>query len=401
MADFYTSADPAGLQPRGWYPGKKHSVAKRALQAATMGIYNPDNRFASHINKQQIAARATAEEKVNAAKMQQAAELDAITQNLLKYSPGLDPAEAARMAAGYFATQATAATAANEAARSGSDRVRAENEGALPGSSELGRQQVAENTARARAGEINARVVEGENRGALPGAEGFGQARQAAQTITAEAAGANAKNQKLRAQGAESRARDAGETAAQDELTGNLANINANKNRSRFAQALAVENLPEILATNQKGSAELAGMTTADSARKLRQGQAIDTATEIPNIRAAIAGADASANAAEAQSRMLGDVTTADRLAQGQANKNLGLTIPPFTSMLTPFAAPTNQITGQTYPRGAQPTETVETDADGNVVRRVLRQPPGTAAPGATNKPTLLTRDEFERLLAP
>lgn len=91
-----------GLDPQGWWPGKKHSWKERLGQVATLGFWNPDDRTSSENNKMQLKSRAANNEV-----------LYQMTQNLIKV--GINPQEAASMANDVFASKYKADIAANEA----------------------------------------------------------------------------------------------------------------------------------------------------------------------------------------------------------------------------------------------------------------------------------------------
>lgn len=105
--------DTTDLNPLGWYPGKKHSWKKRLGQVATLGIYNPDNRFASDLNKEQLKKRALDDEDRHDARLDHAAALEQMTKNLVNV--GIAPEEAARLANEAFASKVVAGVASNKA----------------------------------------------------------------------------------------------------------------------------------------------------------------------------------------------------------------------------------------------------------------------------------------------
>jgi len=144
MADYNLTdaASPNGLDPQGWWPGKKHTWKERLGQVATLGVWNPDDRTASDNNKMQLKARAGANEV-----------LAQMTQNLIRV--GTPPEQAAKMANEVFASKYQADTMANKAAEAESEVRQARAKGRVVHAMPIGEAEGRQDLSAANAGAQN------------------------------------------------------------------------------------------------------------------------------------------------------------------------------------------------------------------------------------------------------
>lgn len=206
----YSTAMPAGLYEQGGWPGKKHPAWKRVLQGASMGIYNPDNRFLGDENKKLIQAHTKSKAAAAAGDMEANAQMERMANFLQQY--GYSPQDAAKEAAGAFATKVIADNAVNNA-----------------------------DTAAAK---VNTEF----NTGVLPGARAEGEAKTGSKIANYSADRTEGQNRDLKAQGKQPFAKSTGSAAGKKDVVQEQEQAELAGNSLRYQQTRAQLGIPETMA---------------------------------------------------------------------------------------------------------------------------------------------------------
>ncbi len=327
--------DYSDLDPNGWWPHKKHTVGQRLGQVFTAGIYNPDDRYASALNKKRLAARAQAEEQSRVEEQEYKKMVARTKEHLSKYYPELTPEEIDRKAHAFAATQITAQVAANEASAQANTNKRKRDAGAESMQTDIGQYGAEADIAaeKARAGQAGANeaaaaVVAARNRGMLPKSE------------------------------------EAGETAMDNELAemqADIADAGLRKDKVQVEKDLG---LPEA-----EGMERL--QTLGDSVNRRMHKHQVQTATDQSEIATARNTAQTAARQSAAFNNIWGDSAVAPTLAKLGLTKQFGVPIGYGSRMISPFPlAGENVMDGQQHDSGvkAYATTSVNKDMAGNVI---------------------------------
>lgn len=326
MDNIYTTADGGGLDPNGWYPGKKHGFLKNLGRVASMGIYSPDNRISSAINIDRLKTRGQNEEELNMRRALHALALDSLKDFYTKAHPELTPDQVTQRAAQAYASKFLADTSENEARGANAEVDKEKAKGLLPGAA--GTATAAQNAARANAEATTARNrnVEAYERGRAPYEMDAG-----AKEILAGIEGSRTKQAEADAAGVE-----------QD-------------NRKAHALAVKTFNTPYETAHFDKISLD-------ENTRRLQEQRADTDWNRIQTERARPIVADtmihdaerkaaetvANKLEAEATAKAMANPTTADAVVAGRINKG-SLTVP-YGATVHPIIPvdPTNALQGET-----------------------------------------------------
>lgn len=168
MDNFYTTADSAGLDPSGWYPGKKHGFMKNLGRVASMGIYSPDNRMSSKLNIQQLATRGQNQEELNRKRGLHALALESLKDFYAKAMPEKSPEEITQMAARAYSSKFLADTEENNAQGAKAMVEQEKAKGLLPRAAEAATKGQQAMEAEADASTARNRNVEANEKGRAP-----------------------------------------------------------------------------------------------------------------------------------------------------------------------------------------------------------------------------------------
>jgi hypothetical protein len=167
MDNSFTTADD-GLDPTGWYPGKKHGFLKNLGRVTSMGIYSPDNRMASKLNIQKLETRGQNQEGVRHAKELHQLALDSLKDYYAKAHPEWDPEKVSQMSASAFASKFLADTEENNARGANAMVNKEKSKGILPRAAEVAIKGQTAMEAEADASTARNRNVEANERGRAP-----------------------------------------------------------------------------------------------------------------------------------------------------------------------------------------------------------------------------------------
>ena len=234
-----------------------------------------------------------------------------------------------------------------------------------------------------------------------------------AESAASDAAKSASDVENERSRGYVGQAREVGAANAGQDLSAAGASTEQNRNLTAAAEAQGRMELLQKRAMLEKLSLE-------DKIGSLNTQRANDLTYEPLRNRQTLAQLQAAANQAEASSRLLNNPTTADRLAQSQANKQLTSELPPWSTASVPFPAlwdspvrgverPSSNLGGYTTAEAIQLNDLGQ--RIGSTKIRTAERPgtPGTApaapaapqlSPMGAGKQTLrLTPEEFQTLL--
>lgn len=167
MENTFTTASD-GLDPTGWYPGKKHGFLKNLGRVASMGIYSPDNRMASKLNNQKLETRGQNQEAVRHMKELHKLALESLQDYYAKAMPEKPPEEVAQMAARAFASKSLADTEENNARGANAMVNKEKAAGLLPEAANAAMEGQTAARAEARASTARNRNVEANEKGRAP-----------------------------------------------------------------------------------------------------------------------------------------------------------------------------------------------------------------------------------------
>ena len=291
MAEFTTADD--GLDPTGWYPGKKHGFVKNLGRVASMGIYSPDNRLATRLNVQRLETRGQNQEGVRHMKELHQLALDSLRDYYAKAHPEWDPEKVSQMSASAFASKALADTEENNARGAHASVDIEKAKGLLPGAAGAATKGQEAAVAAADASTARNRNVEANERGRAPR-----EFEEGANAISAQINNSNANIARSRADGADANNRELRAVAAKTFnvpfKAGNLDSINID------AQQQEVKSHMDDLAYKEKLDAltrPITGNTMVEDAQrhavdvqnaKLNSG-AMNTLLQNPDIAKAAA----------------------------------------------------------------------------------------------------------------
>ncbi len=208
MENTFTTADD-GLDPTGWYPGKKHGFLNNLGRVASMGIYSPDNRMASKLNIQKLETRGQNQESLRQMRELHNLALESLHDYYAKAMPEKSPTEIAQMTAQHFASKALADTSENNARGASAEVSKETSEGLLPGAAGAAKRGQMAAEAAADASTARNRNVEANERGRAPR-----EVEAGANDISAQINKSNASIAQSRANGAEDNNRELGAVAA-------------------------------------------------------------------------------------------------------------------------------------------------------------------------------------------
>jgi len=167
MENTFTTADD-GLDPTGWYPGKKHGFLKNLGRVTSMGIYSPDNRMASRLNIQKLETRGQNQEALRNMKELHKLALESLQDYYAKSMPEKPPEEIAQMAARAFASKSLADTEENNARGANAMVNKEKAAGLLPGAAGAAKKGQMAAEAEADASTAHNRNVEANEKGRSP-----------------------------------------------------------------------------------------------------------------------------------------------------------------------------------------------------------------------------------------
>jgi len=171
MENIYTTASD-GLDPTGWYPGKKYGFLKNLGRVTSMGIYNPDNRMASKLNIQKLEARGQHQEDLRGMKEKMKElhnlALESLHDYYTKAMPDKSPAEIAQMTAQHYASKFLSETSKNNAEGAKAEVDKETSKGLLPGAAGAATKGQMAAEAAADASTARNRNVEANERGRAP-----------------------------------------------------------------------------------------------------------------------------------------------------------------------------------------------------------------------------------------
>ena len=208
MDNTFTTAD-SGLDPTGWYPGKKHGFLNNLGRVASMGIYSPDNRMASKLNIQKLETRGQNQESLRQMKELHNLALESLHDYYAKAMPEKSPEEIAQMTAQHFASKALADTSKNNAEGANAEVSMETSKGLLPGAAAAATEGQDSARAAARASTARNNNVEANERGRAPR-----EVEEGANAISAQINKSNASIAESRAQGADANNREIKSVAA-------------------------------------------------------------------------------------------------------------------------------------------------------------------------------------------
>lgn len=208
MENIYTTASD-GLDPTGWYPGKKYGFLKNLGRVASMGIYSPDNRMASKLNYQKLETRGQNQEQLRNMKELHNLALESLHDYYTKAMPEKSPAEIAQMTAQHYASKFLSETSKNNAEGAKAEVDKEISKGLLLGAAGAATKGQMAAEAAADASTARNRNVEANERGRAPHEKDAG-----AREIMAQIDLSGAKSAEAGAQTAESGNREAKAKAA-------------------------------------------------------------------------------------------------------------------------------------------------------------------------------------------
>jgi hypothetical protein len=321
--------NPEGYDPSGWYPGKKRKnpILSGALQGLTMGIYNPDNRTSSRVNKMIAEGRIQTRQQLDEAKGREQVKMEsddarlAAAQERLRtqlVKMGKSPEEADTLIAAAYGQPQMEAIAKSRAGEQGAKADELKNIGRQVGASEAGMRDTAAEAAQsklaAEAGETGVQEMVEQRRAGLPASK-------------ADATAAKLRNEKM------------------------LSQIGA----KGMAES-------DMISDATAGDRATAAQNTARSAA-ISSGAGVKQATTADTL-------------AGAQTRLLDDPKKAEALAAAQLEDKLQTTLPPNTIVEGPLSG---QRTGMEQVISSEQTGV---DDFGNPVMKpvITYRKPGEAA---------------------
>lgn len=137
MENVYTTASNEGLDPTGWYPGKKNGFLKNLGHVASWGLYSPDNRLATELNVQTLRARNQNQESIKHMKALHQLALENLRDYYAKSMPEKSPEEITQMAAQAYSSKFLADTEENNARGANAMVNKEKAKGLLPRAAEV------------------------------------------------------------------------------------------------------------------------------------------------------------------------------------------------------------------------------------------------------------------------
>jgi hypothetical protein len=303
MAEFTTADD--GLDPTGWYPGKKHGFVKNLGRVASMGIYSPDNRLATRLNVQRLETRGQNKESIKHMRELHQLALDSLRDYYAKAHPEWDPEKVSQMSASVFASRALADTEENNARGANASVDIEKAKGLLPGAAAGATEGQDAARASARASAARNRNVEANERGRAQYEEDAG-----ARDILTQMDSSRAQSAEAGARNVEAGNRERKATAARTFQTpfksAQYDDISIDADMQKVKDEQAAADWKRVVDSQVR---PITGSTMVEDA--MRQ------ADEIGNAR----------KRAQSMGRMLSNPTTADSITASELNRH-SLTVP-------------------------------------------------------------------------
>jgi len=305
MENVYTTASNEGLDPTGWYPGKKNGFLKNLGHVASWGLYSPDNRLATELNVQTLRARNQNQESIKHMKALHQLALENLRDYYAKSMPEKSPEEITQMAAQAYSSKFLADTEENNARGANAMVNKEKAKGILPRAAEVATKGQLAMEAEADASTARNRNVEANERGRAPHEMDAG-----AREILSQMDMSGAKSAEAGAQSAEADNRKRKATAAKTFDTPFKAAQFDDMSIDSDKQKLMDENAKaDWMRTVESQTRPITGNTMVEDARR----QAID----VQNSKLD----------AGAMNTLLQDPTTARAAAASKLNRN-ALTVP-------------------------------------------------------------------------
>ena len=168
MENVYTTASNEGLDPTGWYPGKKNGFLKNLGHVASWGLYSPDNRLATELNVQTLRARNQNQESIKHMKALHQLALENLRDYYAKSMPEKSPEEITQMAAQAYSSKFLADTEENNARGANAMVNKEKAKGILPRAAEVATKGQLAMEAEAEASTERNRNVANNERGRAP-----------------------------------------------------------------------------------------------------------------------------------------------------------------------------------------------------------------------------------------
>lgn len=371
MENTFTTASD-GLDPTGWYPGKKHGFLKNLGRVTSMGIYSPDNRMASKLNIQKLEARGQNQEAVRNMKELHKLALESLQDYYAKAMPEKPPEEVAQMAARAFASKSLADTEENNARGANAMVNKEKAAGLLPGAAGAAKKGQMAAEAEADASTARNRNVEANEKGRAPYEMDAGARDILTQMDISGAKSAEAGAQKIEG---ENRQRKAGVAKTFDTpfKAANLESIDIDEQTQRLKEERADTDWKRTVEAQVR---PITGNNMIEDAMR----QAID----IQNAKLS----------SGAMNTLMSDPSTARSAAAGALNKNS--MVVPYGGTVHPIVPvdPNNALRGETR-HPDETTTTVKIDpTTGKPIPVTTHRSYG--APGTNPPPT--TAEQFNGL---
>ena len=308
----FTTAMPAGLYEQGGWPGKHHPAWKRILQGATMGIYDPDNRMLGDENKKLIKAHTQATAEANAEDIKANAHMHRMAKFLEEY--GYSPQDAAKEAAGSYATDVLARNSVNMADKA--------------------------------AGETNKEF----NTGRGVNARTEGETKTGANIATYSADRTEGQNRDLKAQGAQPFKKEAGAAGGKKDVVLEQEQATLANNSKRYQETRALLGIPEQTAW---GDTDRLGYDIDKTRQGRKEFNAFTSvaqdSTRNDRLASALAGAQTDATKAELTNEAYNG-PEGQRLVNAELAHPLTTTVGAGQRAFTPIPIGGNVIEGQQIP---------------------------------------------------